>query len=250
MCSPAVMDVRVVELCMLIPEDFGGIWRRAAADRAPTGGSGDPGRGSSCRRAIRRNEVRRTTSSARRWLSAPCLGTRLRHRAGHRRGRTGSASSLRPPARATSVAGPGRRGCAHQWSRACEFSARRETGLARATWHLDYKCSFTARWLSAASRGRKTSCFNCARLESSPPPKPSTATTMPTPRNDIRDLLALKTNSEAGGFVTTEKDAVNLGGYFSALEPLAVVPVKMELVDAANAVDTMLRIVDERKNRA
>src|SRR5882724_2738184 len=45
---------------------------------------------------------------------------------------------------------------------------------------------------------------------------------------DIRDLLNLKKRSEADGFVTTEKDAVNLGGFLSALEPLAVVPVKME----------------------
>lgn len=67
---------------------------------------------------------------------------------------------------------------------------------------------------------------------------------------DIRELLALKAKSEAGGFVTTEKDAVNLGEYFSTLQPLAVVPVKMELVDAANAVDTMLRIIDERSQRS
>ena len=67
---------------------------------------------------------------------------------------------------------------------------------------------------------------------------------------DIRELLALKQRSEAGGFVTTEKDAMNLGGYLSALQPLAVVPVKMELSDAANAVDTMLHKIDERKHRA
>ena len=67
---------------------------------------------------------------------------------------------------------------------------------------------------------------------------------------DVRELLELKQKSDAGGFVTTEKDAVNLGGYLAALEPLAVVPVKMELSDAANAVDTMLRIVRERKNPA
>ena len=67
--------------------------------------------------------------------------------------------------------------------------------------------------------------------------------------SDIRELLALRANSEAGGFVTTEKDAINLGAYYSALHPLAVAPVKMELLDAANAVDTMLRIVAERQNR-
>jgi tetraacyldisaccharide 4'-kinase len=67
--------------------------------------------------------------------------------------------------------------------------------------------------------------------------------------NDVRELLALRAQSEAGGFVTTEKDAINLGPYYSALQPLAVVPVKMDLVDAANAVDTMLRIISGRKNQ-
>jgi tetraacyldisaccharide 4'-kinase len=67
---------------------------------------------------------------------------------------------------------------------------------------------------------------------------------------DVRELRALKQRSEAGGFVTTEKDAVNLGPYLSALEPLSVVPVKMELSDAANAVDSMLRKIEERKRGA
>ena len=66
---------------------------------------------------------------------------------------------------------------------------------------------------------------------------------------DVRELLDLKQRSEAGGFVTTEKDAVNLGPYLSALEPLTVVPVRMELSDAANALDTMLRRIEERKGR-
>jgi tetraacyldisaccharide 4'-kinase len=63
---------------------------------------------------------------------------------------------------------------------------------------------------------------------------------------DVRDLLQLRQQSEADGFVTTEKDAVNLGGLLAVLEPVAVVPVKMELTDAANAVDTMLRVIAER----
>jgi tetraacyldisaccharide 4'-kinase len=63
---------------------------------------------------------------------------------------------------------------------------------------------------------------------------------------DVRELLDLKQRSEAGGFVTTEKDAVNLGGYLSALAPLGVVPVKMELADAANAIDTMLHKINAR----
>jgi tetraacyldisaccharide 4'-kinase len=67
---------------------------------------------------------------------------------------------------------------------------------------------------------------------------------------DIRELLALHAQSGADGFVTTEKDAINLGNYFSVLQPLSVVPVKMELVDAADAIDTMLRIVGERRDRS
>lgn len=67
---------------------------------------------------------------------------------------------------------------------------------------------------------------------------------------DIRDLINLRQRSEAEGFVTTEKDAVNLGGFLSALEPLAVVPVTMELADAANAVDAMLARIAERTRSA
>jgi len=63
---------------------------------------------------------------------------------------------------------------------------------------------------------------------------------------DIADLLRLREQSEGNGFVTTEKDAVNLGGRLPALEPIAIVPVKMELIDAANAVDTMLRVIANR----
>ena len=67
---------------------------------------------------------------------------------------------------------------------------------------------------------------------------------------DIRELLALKQQSDAGGFLTTEKDAINLGSHLYALHPLSVVPVKMELQDAANAVDAMLRVIAERKRPA
>ncbi len=67
---------------------------------------------------------------------------------------------------------------------------------------------------------------------------------------DVRELLSLKQRSEAGGFVTTEKDAVNLGPYLSALEPLSVVPVRMQFDDAANALDTMLRKIEERRRIA
>jgi len=64
---------------------------------------------------------------------------------------------------------------------------------------------------------------------------------------DVHDLLHLAQRSQAGGFVTTEKDAVNLGGLFSALSPLAVVPVRMELLDAQAALDSMLATIAQRR---
>jgi tetraacyldisaccharide 4'-kinase len=67
---------------------------------------------------------------------------------------------------------------------------------------------------------------------------------------DIQDLQQLKQRSFAGGFVTTEKDAINLGPNITQLQPLAVVPLEMRLDNAANAVDTILRSIDERKRKA
>jgi tetraacyldisaccharide 4'-kinase len=64
---------------------------------------------------------------------------------------------------------------------------------------------------------------------------------------DVHDLLHLAQKSDAGGFVTTEKDAVNLGGLFSALNPLAVVPVRMDLLDAQACLDFMLSAITERR---
>jgi tetraacyldisaccharide 4'-kinase len=67
---------------------------------------------------------------------------------------------------------------------------------------------------------------------------------------DIRDLLGLQKQTGATGFVTTEKDAINLGRFRTALDPLAVVPVTLELLDSDNAMDTMLRTIDEPRPQA
>jgi tetraacyldisaccharide 4'-kinase len=64
---------------------------------------------------------------------------------------------------------------------------------------------------------------------------------------DIRELLKLREQSDAGGFVTTEKDAINLGQLASLLQPLAVVPAKMELRDADEAIAAMLARIAERR---
>ena len=60
---------------------------------------------------------------------------------------------------------------------------------------------------------------------------------------DIRELQALRKRSGAGGFVTTEKDAVNLGGLLAMLEPLAVVPVRMELEEPQAALEAVMAAV-------
>jgi tetraacyldisaccharide 4'-kinase len=65
--------------------------------------------------------------------------------------------------------------------------------------------------------------------------------------HDIRDLLKLREQTGANGFATTEKDAINLGRFRTALDPLAVVPVTVELLDSDNAVDTMLRTIHEHR---
>ncbi len=63
---------------------------------------------------------------------------------------------------------------------------------------------------------------------------------------DVRDLLFLREQSGGGGFLTTEKDLVNLGALAAQLQPLAVAPVRMELLDAGAAVSTMLDTLAKR----
>lgn len=64
---------------------------------------------------------------------------------------------------------------------------------------------------------------------------------------DVRDLAALREQNNAGGFITTEKDAINLGPLLPALGTVAVARVVMELLDPADALDTILRVIRERR---
>lgn len=66
---------------------------------------------------------------------------------------------------------------------------------------------------------------------------------------DLQHLLDLQSRREAGGFLTTEKDAINLGAHAASLSPLAIASVALEFESPADAVDTMLRILSERKHR-
>jgi tetraacyldisaccharide 4'-kinase len=67
---------------------------------------------------------------------------------------------------------------------------------------------------------------------------------------DIRDLLELKNRYSADGFIATQKDAINLGQKYVPLAPIIFPPVKMELVDPTGVVDTILRVITERRAKA
>src|SRR5271157_201199 len=64
---------------------------------------------------------------------------------------------------------------------------------------------------------------------------------------DVRDLQRLRQQTGASAFVTTEKDAVNLGAHLQALQPIHVVPVRMRLENADGALDAMLATIAQRK---
>jgi tetraacyldisaccharide 4'-kinase len=67
---------------------------------------------------------------------------------------------------------------------------------------------------------------------------------------DVRELQRLRQQAGAPAFVTTEKDAVNLGAHLQAMQPVHVVPVRMNLDDADAALDAMLATIAEQRRHA
>jgi tetraacyldisaccharide 4'-kinase len=63
---------------------------------------------------------------------------------------------------------------------------------------------------------------------------------------DLRDLQFVAEQNQAGGFVTTEKDAINLAGYLNSLSPLSIVPVKMDWAEAPRGLDVLLQTLKQR----
>ncbi|MGA2001795.1 MAG: tetraacyldisaccharide 4'-kinase [Terriglobales bacterium] len=59
-------------------------------------------------------------------------------------------------------------------------------------------------------------------------------------RNDVEHLLATRARACADGFVTTEKDAVNLGSLLGDLKPLAIATLSVSFDNPAGVVDTIL----------
>lgn len=64
---------------------------------------------------------------------------------------------------------------------------------------------------------------------------------------DARELAALRDKNSAGGFITTEKDAINLGPLMSSLGQASIARVVMELLDPTDALDTILRVIQDRR---
>jgi len=68
--------------------------------------------------------------------------------------------------------------------------------------------------------------------------------------SDVDELIAIRNQNAATGFITTEKDQINLGALIEKLGDVTIARVRMELLDAADALDTMLRVIRERKPSA
>ncbi len=64
--------------------------------------------------------------------------------------------------------------------------------------------------------------------------------------SDVRQLLALRERTPAKAFVTTEKDAINLGPALAEMGLLYVVPVRLQLENAEVAMDTLLARIAPR----
>jgi tetraacyldisaccharide 4'-kinase len=69
-------------------------------------------------------------------------------------------------------------------------------------------------------------------------------------RREIEELRATRAKLGAGGFVTTEKDAVNLGRLLEELDPVAIATLRVTLDGAADIVDTILERIGEEGTRS
>jgi len=63
---------------------------------------------------------------------------------------------------------------------------------------------------------------------------------------DTSELAALRRQTGATGFITTEKDQINLGPLIDLLSPIAIARVQMQLDDPADALNTIFRRTGDR----
>ena len=68
--------------------------------------------------------------------------------------------------------------------------------------------------------------------------------------HDVQALIGACRDRQAGGFLTTEKDAINLALNQHKLEPLAVAQLKLTLDDPTGVVDAILARIAKQKPRS
>jgi tetraacyldisaccharide 4'-kinase len=64
---------------------------------------------------------------------------------------------------------------------------------------------------------------------------------------DIRNLMQLKDKNCSRGFITTEKDAINLGQRLEQLGRVEIAKVTMELDQSDTALNTLFRVINQRR---
>ena len=64
--------------------------------------------------------------------------------------------------------------------------------------------------------------------------------------SDISRLLETKKKLNASGFITTEKDAINLGRLATQLVPLQTASLRMELESPEQVITEMLQTLEQR----
>jgi tetraacyldisaccharide 4'-kinase len=69
-------------------------------------------------------------------------------------------------------------------------------------------------------------------------------------QRDIQRLVTMRGELGAGGFLTTEKDAINLGPLRAGLEPLAIAILRIALDRPGELVETILARIAGRKPRS
>lgn len=72
----------------------------------------------------------------------------------------------------------------------------------------------------------------------------------PYQKSDIERLLSLSASLKAGSFLTTEKDAVNLGPSQAALKPLSVAVLAVTIDNPTDIVDAILARIAKRTPRS
>lgn len=68
-------------------------------------------------------------------------------------------------------------------------------------------------------------------------------------QRDIDRLLALKKQTKADSFITTEKDLINMGTLSAQLSPLVAVPLRIELETPEQALTEMIKALEQRSSQ-